>query len=145
MTTAQQAISLLGNVFEPQIFGSLQLERLDEEAFILDYQSGVAFTYDCNMRLMSVHIYGVETDGFKVYQDSLPFGLKFGMSFAESNRLLPDPKKHGGGGTSNVDGKPIPIWLRHDADNFSLHLQFGDGLNMITLMHPSVVPRERAN
>ena len=61
--------------------------------------------------------------------------------FGNPSEAVEFAQKHGFPHKANLSNPTVPIWVRIDEPEQSIHYQFGaDGLSMVTLMVPSAVP-----
>jgi hypothetical protein len=81
------------------------------------------------------HFHRQGHEGFNEYLGRFPANVEFNDSEADVRRKLGQPVNTGGGGFSNVLGKPIPRWLSYAIDDALIHFQLDvDGkLEMVTL------------
>jgi hypothetical protein len=100
-----------------------------------EHLAGRAARDGAPLKLVSLHVYGREQDGYAPFRGGLPDGFSFDASREEIAELVGPPERYGG------NGRQIPFWARFARGSILVHLTYGhDGkLVLITITDPSEV------
>ena len=121
------------------------VENLAGKTYCNFYKAGFSLVLNPDdAGIDTIQIYNPMLGGSKYesYKDEVPYLIRFDMSRKESEAILGQPSKSGGGGRNPLDGGIVPEWVRYDRESESLHLEFGINdkgkqcIALITLMTP---------
>lgn len=133
-----QIVELLG-AFDIDVVYSFDrlFENQPDRYIATAFSEGLEFQFDEQQRLVTIFVYLRGNSDFNPHDRSdldleLFSTIEDAREFVTKNEL---PHK------LNTQNPKLPVWLRIDYPDCSVHYQFGaEGLGMITLMDPKVVP-----
>ena len=115
------------------------VERVDDRRYVSLPEVGVSLVLSAQDRVETVHLYGVEMDGFSRYRGALPNGLAWAMSRDEVQQAWGSPSERGE--AQNIPGLgQYPAWDAFQRNGVRIHLQYkleGTGISLITLSNAS--------
>ena len=104
-------------------------------------QTGVEISFD-NGRVSTVFLYG-PSQRETHFTGPLPLGIEWSTSFDLAMTILGSPSRHShGDNNQNCPLGPLPPWVRYDADDHCIHIQFTPDKSQTAMV--SVMTAERA-
>lgn len=127
---------------KPEIFEMRESDTSDGS--VLQFKkTGLQITFDQQHKVNTIHVFAENIDKYQQYPYPLPKGLSFNVNRDEAIAILGQPSVTGGP-VKAVINKSIFFWDRWDNENFSLHLQYPEDKNsisMLTLIRPNRLPK----
>src|SRR5688572_1813565 len=117
---------------KPLMFGS-KTELVGDRFHLQMPSHGIGFVADFDGRVSTIFFYSEGMDGYREFSGSLPEGISFRESQSVIHRRLGQPSASGGGKAVQFLGNTRK-WDRYDREVFSLHIQYGDDENSISLI-----------
>ena len=108
-------------------FAVLPLAIVDKEddaddEFLEFKEYGFGFYFEKDV-LLSITLHSIDNaSGYVSYENPLPFGVSFGQSMSDVEKILGEPDS-AGGGRKGFFGD-VPVWLKYKTKTHSVHIEF---------------------
>lgn len=110
-----------------------EIETIEDRTYWEMKRSGISLVFDANERLITMHFYCNDRDGYEQFSGELPANLFFQDGKDEVHAKLGSPTRSGGGEIIPILGKTL-LWDLYEKDNYLIHIEYsGNGISLCSI------------